>query len=140
MTPEQATLVQKSFAEVAPIADEAAAMFYRRLFEIAPQVRPLFKTDIRDQGRKLMLTLNVVVNSLSNLPAILPAAGLLAKRHLDFGVTADHYDVVGEALIWTLERGLGPLWNDELAAAWAAAYAMISGHMIEEAYGNPAAA
>jgi nitric oxide dioxygenase len=141
MTPKQVVMVQESFTRMMPIAEQTASVFYGRLFEAAPHLQPLFKADMKDQGRKLMLTLNVLVNSLSNLPAVLPAASLLAKRHLDFGVQADHYDAVGETLMWTLERGLGPLWNDDLAAAWAAAYATISRHMIEEAYGsNPRAA
>ncbi|HEY4920288.1 MAG TPA: globin family protein [Xanthobacteraceae bacterium] len=140
MTPTQVKLVQDSFAKVAPISEQAAALFYGRLFEIAPEVRPLFKGDMTEQGRKLMGTLAVVVNGLGDLNAILPAASALAKRHVSYGVTPDHYAPVGAALLWTLERGLGPQWTPELAAAWAAAYATLSGFMIGEAYGRAAAA
>ncbi|HLH88663.1 MAG TPA: globin family protein [Xanthobacteraceae bacterium] len=141
MTPAQVKLIQDSFAEVAPISEQAAALFYGRLFEIAPEVRPMFKGDMKEQGRKLMTTLAVVVNGLGNLNSILPAASMLAKRHVAYGVTAAHYATVGAALLWTLERGLGPQqWTQELAAAWAAAYATLSGYMIGEAYGRPAAA
>ena len=140
MTPVQVKLVQDSFAQVAPISEQAAALFYGRLFEIAPEVRPLFKRDMTEQGRKLMATLAVVVNGLSNLDAILPTASALAKNHIAYGVTPGHYAPVGEALLWTLERGLGAGWTQELAAAWAAAYTTLSQFMIGEAYGRPAAA
>jgi nitric oxide dioxygenase len=140
MTPAQVKLVQDSFASVAPIAEQAAALFYGRLFEIAPEVKPLFKGDITEQGRKLMATLAVVVNGLSNLQSILPAASALAKRHVAYGVEPGHYAPVGEALLWTLERGLGQGWTQELAAAWAAAYTTLSQFMVGEAYGRPAAA
>jgi hemoglobin-like flavoprotein len=140
MTPTQVKLVQDSFAKVAPISEEAAALFYGRLFEIAPEVRPLFKGDMKEQGRKLTATLAVVVNGLGDLNTILPAASMLAKRHVAYGVTPGHYAPVGAALLWALERGLGAGWTQDLAAAWAAAYATLSGFMIGEAYGRPAAA
>lgn len=140
MTPEQVKAIQESFAKVAPISAQAAALFYGRLFEIAPEVKPLFHTDMEEQGRKLMATLAVVVNGLSNLEAVLPAASALAKRHAGYGVKPTHYQPVGEALIWTLERGLGEQWTPELAAAWIAAYTILSEYMIDEAYGRSAAA
>jgi hemoglobin-like flavoprotein len=140
MTPERVSLVQASFAEVAPISEQAAAMFYGRLFEIAPEVKPLFRGDMAEQGRKLMATLAVVVNGLTNLPSILPAASALAKRHVGYGVKAEHYAPVGAALLWTLERGLGAAWTPQLAEAWTAAYTTLSGYMIGEAYGRSEAA
>ena len=140
MTPDQIKAIQDSFAKVAPISEQAAALFYGRLFEIAPAVKPLFRGDMQEQGRKLMATLAVVVNGLSDLPAILPAASALAKRHVQYGVAAGDYAPVGEALLWTLERGLGAQWNAELAAAWAAAYSVLADFMIGEAYGRSAAA
>jgi nitric oxide dioxygenase len=106
MTPNQVDLIQASFAKVVPIADTAATIFYGRLFEIAPEVKPLFKGDIREQGRKLMATLGIVVKGWSNLDAVLPAAKSLAVKHVSYGVKPDHYQPVGEALIWTLEKGL----------------------------------
>ena len=140
MTPAQVRLVQESFAKVAPISEQAAALFYGRLFELAPEAKPLFKGDMAEQGRKLMATLAVVVTGLTNLNTILPAASALAKRHVAYGVEPGHYAPVGDALLWTLERGLGASWTQELAAAWAAAYATLSQFMIGEAYGRPAAA
>jgi hemoglobin-like flavoprotein len=140
MTPEQVTLIQQSFAKIRPIADEAAALFYGRLFEIAPEVKPLFQGDMTEQGRKLMATLAVVVNGLTSLESILPAASALAKKHVAYGVKAEHYGPVGVALLWTLERGLGAEWTSDLAAAWTAAYTTLSGYMIDEAYGRREAA
>jgi hemoglobin-like flavoprotein len=140
MTPEQVKLVQDSFAKVAPISDQAAAIFYERLFMVAPQVRTLFPDDMTEQRRKLMATLAVVVNGLTNLEAILPAASALAKRHVEYGAEPAHYPVVGEVLLWTLERGLGASWTPDVADAWTSAYATLSGFMIGEAYGRAEAA
>jgi hemoglobin-like flavoprotein len=140
MTPDQVKAIQDSFKLVAPISDQAAALFYGRLFEIAPAVKPLFRGDMTEQGRKLMATLGAVVNSLGNLEAVLPAASALAKRHVDYGVTADDYTPVGAALLWTLEQGLGEHWTPQLAEAWGAAYTLLSNYMIGEAYGHRVAA
>jgi hemoglobin-like flavoprotein len=140
MTSDQVTLVQQSFAKVAPISETAAVLFYDRLFEIAPSVKPMFATDMKEQRKKLMATLAVVVNGLSNLDSVLPAASALAKRHVGYGAKAEHYPVVGAALLWTLEKGLGDGWTPDVAAAWTAAYGMLSGYMISEAYGRSQAA
>jgi len=140
MTPEQVKLIQESFAKIAPISDKAAEMFYDRLFAVAPQVRTLFPDDITQQRRKLMATLAAVVDGLGNLPTILPAASALAKRHVAYGAQAAHYPIVGEVLLWTLQRGLGPDWTSDVAAAWTSAYATLSGFMIGEAYGSSEAA
>jgi hemoglobin-like flavoprotein len=134
MTPEQVKLVQQSFAQVAPIADKAAEIFYGRLFEIAPSVKPLFHGDMAEQRSKLMAALAAVVAGLSNLSSVLPVASALAKRHVGYGARPEHYSAVGEALLWTLARGLGPQWTPEVAAAWTSAYATLSGFMIAEAY------
>ena len=140
MTPEQVTLVQQTFSQVAPISDTAAEIFYDRLFEVAPTVKPLFQGDMAEQRRKLIAMLAVVVRGLSDLPSILPAASALAKRHVDYGARPEHYPVVGAALLWTLERGLGPQWTAQAASAWTAAYSTLSGFMIAEAYGSAQAA
>jgi hemoglobin-like flavoprotein len=134
MTPEQIKLVQDSFAKVAPISEKAAELFYGRLFEIAPQVRAMFPGDMTEQRKKLMATLAIVVQGLSNLDTILPTASALAKRHVSYGAEAAHYPVVGQALLWTLEQGLGPSWTPDVAAAWTGAYTTLSGFMISEAY------
>ncbi|MGA7997264.1 MAG: globin family protein [Bradyrhizobium sp.] len=140
MTPDQVRLVQQSFAKVAPISDTAAVLFYDRLFEIAPTVRAMFPADMTEQRKKLMAMLAAVVNGLANLDSILPAASALAKRHVAYGAKAEHYPVVGSALLWTLEKGLGDAWTPEVADAWTAAYGTLSGYMISEAYGRRQAA
>ena len=140
MNPTQIKLVQDSFARVAPISEQAALLFYGRLFEVAPSVRAMFPDDMTEQRKKLMATLALVVGGLSNLEAILPAASALAKRHVNYGAKPEHYPVVGGALLWTLEMGLGDAWTPEVAEAWTAAYGTLSGYMIEEAYGRAQAA
>jgi hemoglobin-like flavoprotein len=140
MTPDQVKLVQESFAKVAPISETAAVLFYDRLFEIAPSVRAMFPADMAEQRRKLMVMLAAVVKGLGNLESVLPAASALAKRHVSYGAKAEHYPVVGAALLWTLEKGLGDGWTPDIAAAWTAAYGTLSGYMISEAYGHPQAA
>ncbi|MEL6680704.1 MAG: globin family protein, partial [Pseudomonadota bacterium] len=117
MTPAQIEAVQSSFAKVAPISDKAAELFYGRLFEIAPEVKPMFAGDMAEQGKKLMKTLGTVVNGLNNLDTVLPAAKDLAARHVTYGVTPKHYEPVGAALIWTLEQGLGPDFDAETRRA-----------------------
>jgi len=134
MTPEQVGLVQESFAKVAPISEQAATLFYDRLFEIAPAVRAMFPGDLTEQRKKLMATIAIVVNGLGRLEEVLPAASALAKRHVAYGAKAEHYQVVGAALLWTLERGLGEAWTSPVADAWRAAYGTLSGYMIAEAY------
>ena len=140
MTEDQVQLVQQTFAEVAPTSEQAAVIFYDRLFEVAPGVKAMFPSDMTEQRKKLMGTLAVVVNGLSNLSSVLPAASALAKRHVGYGATPEHYPVVGGALLWTLEKGLGEAWTPDVAAAWTAAYGTLSGYMISEAYGSAQAA
>jgi hemoglobin-like flavoprotein len=140
MTPDQVKLVQDSFAKVAPISEQAAVLFYDRLFEIAPQIKAMFPDDMTEQRRKLMAMLAAVVNGLGNLESILPAASALATRHVSYGAKAEHYPVVGAALLWTLEQGLGDGWTPDLADAWSTAYGTLSGYMISEAYGRGQAA
>lgn len=134
MTPRDIELVQKSFQSVQPIAGTAAALFYGRLFEIAPEVKPLFTGDMDQQGAKLMATLGLVVDGLGDVEAILPAVRELGVRHVAYGVTPEHYAPVGAALLWTLEQGLGDAFTGEVRAAWENAYGALSGVMIEAAY------
>jgi hemoglobin-like flavoprotein len=140
VNPTQINLVQESFAKVAPISEQAAIIFYDRLFEVAPAVKAMFPADMKEQRKKLMATLAVVVSGLSNLESVLPAASALAKRHVSYGAKPEHYPVVGGALLWTLEKGLGEAWTPDVADAWTAAYGTLSGYMISEAYGSARAA
>jgi hemoglobin-like flavoprotein len=120
--PHQAQLVKQSFAKLGPIAGEAAELFYGRLFEIAPQVRPLFTGDIKAQGRKLMSTIALVVGSLQKMSELLLVIEDLGRRHAQYGVKDEHYDMVAEALLWTLEKGLGSDLTAEVRDAWIAVY------------------
>lgn len=140
MTPQQVALVQQSFGKVVPIAGTAADLFYGRLFEIAPQVKPLFKGDLAEQKKKLIAMLATVVNGLDKLDTILPAASKLAKNHVGYGVAAKDYQPVGAALLWTLEKDLGDAWTKDVSDAWVAAYTTLSGFMIAEAYPKTEAA
>ena len=140
MNSTQVNLVQESFAKVIPISEAAAVIFYDRLFEVAPAVKVMFPADMSGQRKKLMMMLAAVVNGLGNLQSILPAASALAKRHVDYGAKPEHYPVVGGALLWTLEKGLGEAWTPDVADAWTTAYGTLSGYMISEAYGRAEAA
>ncbi len=133
MTPTQIKLVQDSFEQVVPIADQAAAMFYGRLFDIDPELRSLFKTDLSEQGRKLMTMIRTAVNGLNNLDAIVPAVQALGRRHVEYGVVDADYDSVGEALLWTLEQGLGEAFTSEVKEAWTQTYNLLAGAMKDAA-------
>jgi len=129
MTPQQVELVQTSFKKVVPIAATAADLFYNRLFEIAPETRAMFPKDLAEQKGKLMSMLGTAVTNLHKLDTILSAVKDLGQRHKGYGVTAAHYAPVGAALLWTLEKGLGPDFTPEVKAAWTEAYTALSGVM-----------
>ena len=131
MTPKEIALVQTSWRQVQPIADQAAALFYSRLFTLEPSVKRLFKGDMQEQGRKLMQMISVAVNSLARLEGILPAVRALGRRHAGYGVEPRHYSVVGSALIWTLEQGLGQAFTKETEDAWRTAYGVLATTMQE---------
>jgi nitric oxide dioxygenase len=140
MTQEQVKLVQQSFAKVAPIAEQAAGLFYDRLFEIDPKLRALFKTDIAEQGKKLMAALTTVVTQLDDMSRIAETVRGLGRAHARFGVVPEHYVKVGAALLWTLEKGLGAAFTPEVRAAWLAAYSLVAETMIEAAESTSKAA
>ena len=126
MTPEQQHLIQTSWAQLTPIADQAAALFYARLFELDPALKPLFTGDMKAQGAKLMQAINLVVRSLDKLDSLLPALQALGQRHVGYGVQAAHYDTVGTALLWTLEQGLGDTFTAPTRTAWGEAYSRLA--------------
>jgi len=138
MTPQNVALVQESFRKVAPIAGTAADIFYARLFEIAPDVRPLFPEEMGDQKKKLMQMLGVAVNSLHQVETILPAVENLGRRHVAYGVTDAHYDTVGSALLYTLAKGLGDDFTPEVEAAWTETYGTVATVMKSAAAEVPA--
>lgn len=129
MTPQTIALVQDSFRKVTPIADTAAELFYTRLFHLDPALKPLFKGDMKEQGRKLMAMIGTAVRGLSDLGALVPAVEALGKRHKGYGVLPAHYDTVAEALLWTLATGLGEAFTAEVKAAWVEVYTVLAGTM-----------
>ena len=126
MTSAEITLIRESFRKVAPIADQAASLFYARLFELDPALRALFRGDMSEQGKKLMTMIGMAVGGLDRLDQLVPAVRQLGLRHAGYQVREAHYEIVGEALLWTLERGLGPDFTLETKAAWAKVYGVLA--------------
>ena len=133
MTPEQIEMVQSSWKKVIPIREQAAELFYGRLLELDPKLKSLFSGDMKEQGRKLTTMIATAVNGLNDLEAIVPAVQDLGKRHVDYGVSAEDYDTVGAALIWTLGQGLGDEFNSELESAWVTTYSLLADTMKQAA-------
>ena len=131
MTPERIEIVQSTWQQVKPIADQAAELFYGRLFKLDPSLKSLFKGDMKEQGKKLMQTLNVAVTSLTKLDTIIPAIETLGRRHVGYGVPDESYATVGEALLWTLEKGLGDAFTDDAREAWTETYVTLSNVMLD---------
>ena len=134
MTPGQIALVQQSFARVAPLP--AAAVFYDRVFLLDPALRPLFQVHMEMQAGRFMDMISVVVHGLGRPDTLLPAIRELGVRHVDYGVRPEHYDTVGEALLWTMEQALGPSYTEEVRQAWQALYDLLASTMIDAAYGE----
>jgi hemoglobin-like flavoprotein len=129
MTVNEKNLVLRSFAQVMPIVETAAELFYGRLFELDPTLRPIFRGDMREQGRKLMQMLAVAVHGLDRLHEILPSVRAVGRRHAGYGVTDEHYDTVASALLRTLEQGLGEQFTPDVKAAWVSVYTMLANAM-----------
>lgn len=139
MTAEKIALVQDSFAKVEPIADQAAALFYQKLFELDPALKPLFTSDMTEQGEKLMKMIGVAVRGLTRLESIVPAVQQLGERHVGYGVKEADYDTVGAALLWTLEQGLGDAFTPECKEAWTDTYVLLATTMKDAAAKMPEA-
>ena len=133
LTNEEIQAVQSSWEKCVPIADKAAELFYGNLFELDPNLKPLFKGDMQEQGKKLMTMITVAVNGLNDLEKIVSAVKALGVRHVGYGVQDSHYDTVGSALIWTLGKGLGEEFTDALKAAWIKVYTLLATTMKEAA-------
>jgi len=131
MTERQILLVKNSWSYVIVNSDAAGELFYNRLFEVAPAVRPMFKGDTKEQARKLMSMVTLIVTKLQKLDEIITDIKMLAQRHSKYGTQPAHYKVVGECLIWTLQQGLGDKWNKETEEAWVAVYGILADAMIK---------
>ena len=138
MTPKQIELVQGSWKKVLPIADTAAGIFYAKLFDLDPALKGLFKSDMKEQGRKLMSMISVAVAGLTRLESIVPAVQDLGRRHVKYGVKDKHYDTVAAALVFTLEKGLGEAFTPEVKEAWVTTYGVLSTTMKDAAAKVPA--
>ena len=128
-TEKDLSLVVKTFDQVVPIAGLAADLFYDRLFEIAPGLRKMFPEDMRDQKRKLFVMLATAVQGLHDLDRLIPQVKSLGARHAGYGVRSEHYAIVGQALIWTLERGLADQFTPEVERAWVRVYLLLAATM-----------
>ena len=138
ITPEQKVLVQTTWAQVVPISETAAELFYNRLFEMDPSLRPLFTSDIKEQGKKLMQMITIAVKGLDHLDEIVPAVQSLGRRHVGYGVKDEHYDTVAGALLWTLNKGLGDAYTPAVAEAWTVTYTLLA-DVMKAASKEPAA-
>ncbi len=141
MTPFQIKLVRDSFAQVQPIAKEAAGLFYANLFEADPALRPLFRGNMDEQGRRLFDMIGSGVALLDRPAQLLPVLRTLGGLHVAYGVVDAHYETVGQALLRTLGQGLGEAFTPTVSEAWQAFYAVVSRTMREgAAAAMPAAA
>ena len=140
MTPAQTKLIRETWAKVVPIADDAARIFYQRLFEIDPGTRPLFaNTNMTQQRGKLLQALGLVVENADQPASLTAVLEEMGRAHVHYGVEDRHYDSVGAALLWTLEQGLGDAFSDAARSAWTKLYTIVSGPM-RRAAGDVAAA
>ena len=130
MNPSTIQNVQSTFNLIAPIADDAAALFYSKLFEIDPNLKSMFKSDMADQRKKLMQILGVAVSSLNNLEAIVPAVQDLGRRHVKYGVRPQHYNTVAEAILWMLGQTLGAAFTPTIKQSWTEVYTVLADTMI----------
>ena len=131
MTNKQIDIVKSSWAIVATIDPvTVGGLFYNRLFESAPQLKHMFRNPMPEQSKKLLAMINYVISKLDKLEDILDEVAKLARRHISYGVKPDHYTIVGEALLWTLEKGLAENWNSEVKEAWNNCYEILSSAMI----------
>jgi hemoglobin-like flavoprotein len=133
MTPEQKNLVKSSFAELTPDSAAFTDRFYARLFARDPAVRALFQGDMQEQGRKFTEMMHLILDSLERLDAVVPVLWQLGKRHGGYGVQAEHYDTVREALLWALAQQLGARFTPEMHAAWIEIWDMMATTMQQAA-------
>ena len=133
MTPRQIELVQSSWQLVVPVAEDAAQLFYVRLFSLDPSLKSMFRGDMTEQGKRLMAMIDFAVKALTRLDSLLPGLRALGERHGRYGVRDEHYDTVAEALLWTLQKGLGEAFTPEVKQAWVAAYGVLSSTMKDAA-------
>ncbi len=138
MTSAQVTLVKKTW-KVFRSLDHALVgdTFYSKLFTDNPSLRRMFPKNMEAQYRKLIDMLSIIVARLEKLDELSEEIAAMARRHVSYGVRPGHYKLVGKALLWTLEKGLGSEWTREVNNAWTACYNTIAETMIAAAAGKP---
>jgi len=136
ITLRQKMLVQNSFKKVEPIAEIAAGIFYSKLFEYAPEVKPLFKGNLKEQGKKLMTMLGMAVKGLDDLNKLVPVLQRLAEKHVDYGVKAEHFTPVGNALLFALKQGLGDEFTKETRQAWVDTFRIVATTMKDHSFSS----
>ena len=122
--------VKTSWSYVIRDAEEAGTLFYRKLFQLDPSLRLLFKHDIDAQATKLTDMMTYIIARLQHLDDVERVATGLASRHVQYGTKPEHYQTVGEALFQTLETMLDKRWDDHTSAAWKEVYALVASTMI----------
>ena len=134
LTDDQVKLVKANWNAVKPIKETAADIFYDKLFELDSSIHSMFKEDISIQKKALMATISFCVATLNHPDKLVPAVQELGTRHGGYGVTGPkHYATVGDALLWTLEQGLGEAWTPEAKSAWTEVYGILSSTMLDAA-------
>jgi hemoglobin-like flavoprotein len=134
MTPEQINLIQNSFEKLRSDPETLSRLFYDRLFELDPTLKPLFKNDMLEQQFKLMSMLQMIVRDLDKLDYIVEGIQKLALRHINYGVKLEHYETVGQALLWALEQSLKADFTDAVCLAWRKVYDLLTEFMTEVGY------
>lgn len=138
MTPRQVEVIQSTWRQIAQAPDMAADLFYERLFQMDPGLRPLFENvDLGAQKTRLLQALSDTVSGLDDPDALIGPLAELGRRHAVYGVRESHYETVGAALLWTLEQGLGADWADETRDAWTSAYQLVAQEMMKGVAGAP---
>lgn len=141
MTPEQIQLVKQTWTKVAALhPNTVGGLFYNRLFEIDPELKQMFHNPMPEQSKKLLSMIGYVIVKLDRLEDVIDEVGKLARRHVQYGVQNEHYNIVGEALLWTLEKGLGESWTEEVRESWVRCYTTLATAMITAAGEMEAAA
>ncbi len=129
LTAKQIELVQDTWKTITPVSQQMGESFYNRLFQKNPELKPMFKSDPKDQAMKLMFMISYLVHRLGSFDDLKDEIIKLASRHTGYGTKKEHYAAVGDSLLATLKESLGKSWTPETEAAWTDTYMLIAGLM-----------
>jgi len=135
LSPEQIMLVQSSWEEIEPMSGKIGEAFYAKLFELDKSAAALFEGDINQQARTLMGMIGMAVSLLDKPEAMSAALRDLGERHAQYGVQHAHFAPFGDALIWGVEKALGPAFTPEIREAWEALIDFLFGSMQQSVRG-----